>query len=106
MNTFSLPDLVIDNTQIIASTGYLTVASDSFIVKIKMHNLGKATNDSVHLYLVRKFPGGNTDTAFYSNIAAVKNTDSILVKLPVVINRDKGTTTITAIIDDNNRIPE
>ncbi|MEP6847099.1 MAG: C25 family cysteine peptidase, partial [Panacibacter sp.] len=106
MNTFPLPDFVIDSTQILASPNYLTVASDSFTVKIKIHNLGKATNDSVHFYLMRKFPKGNTDTAFYGKIAAVKNTDSILVKLPVVINRDKGTTIITAIIDDNNLIPE
>jgi len=106
MNTFLLPDFAIDSTQILASPGYLTAASDSFTVKIKVHNLGRATNDSVHLYLLRTFPDGNTDTAFFGNIAAVKNTDSIVVKLPVVVNRDKGTTTITAIIDDNNNIAE
>jgi len=52
------------------------------------------------------FPDGNQIPHFYGKIAPVKNTDSILVKLPVVINRDKGTTIITAFIDDNDHISE
>ncbi|HXL57739.1 MAG TPA: C25 family cysteine peptidase, partial [Chitinophagaceae bacterium] len=106
MNASPLPDFAIDSSQILIGPGHLTVSSDSFTVKIKVHNLGKATNDSVNFYLSRKFPNGNTDTAFYGKINAVKNTDSIVIKLPVVVNRDRGTTVITATIDDKNFIPE
>jgi len=106
LNAFPLPDFAIDSTQITVAPGHLTVASDSFTVKVKIHNLGRATNDSVHFYLVRQFTDGSSDTAAYIKLAAIKNTDSVSIKLPVVINRDKGTTTITAIIDNDNLIPE
>jgi len=106
INAFPLPDFAIDSTEVIATPGYLTAASDSFNLKIKIHNLGKAINDSVHFYLLRKFPDGNSDTAFYKKIPAPKNLDSIEMKLPVVSNRDKGTTTIVAMIDDDNAIAE
>lgn len=105
INTFSLPDFAIDSSEII-TPDYLTVASDSFTVKIKIHNLGKAINDSVHFYLLRKFPDGNSDTAFYKKILAPKNLDSIEIKLPVVSDRDKGTTTITAMVDGDNTVAE
>ncbi|CAN5730149.1 hypothetical protein BH10BAC2_BH10BAC2_15920 [soil metagenome] len=106
LNSFPLPDFAIDSTQITVAPGRLTVASDSFTVKVRIHNLGRATNDSVHFYLVRQFTDGVSDTAVYTKLPAIKNTDSVSIKLPVVINRDKGITTITAIIDNDNLIPE
>lgn len=106
INSAALPDFAIDSAEIITNPSYLSVSADSFTVKIIIHNLGKATNDSVHFYLLRKFPNGMGDTAFYGKISSIKSTDSLTIKLPVVINRDKGTTILTAIIDDNNVIAE
>src|SRR5205814_7710996 len=92
MNAYSLPDYVLDSTQVSVIPNYITVGTDSFTVKINVHNLGKATDDSVHLYVSRKFPDGKTDTIFYSKLKAIKNVDSVLLKIPVIVNRDKGIT--------------
>lgn len=106
MNSFALPDYLIDSLEIKVSPGYLTVANDSFSVKVPIHNIGRATGDSVHFSLLRKFPDGNTTIAYEGKLTAVNSKDSVIVKLPIVGNRDKGTTVITAIIDDNSSIAE
>lgn len=106
MNSFSLPDYAIDSSEITVTPGYLTVASDSFTVKMQIHNLGKATNDSVHFILLRKYPNGNSETVYSAKLSAIKSSDTLEFKLPIVSNRDKGTTEIKAIINDNNLIPE
>lgn len=106
INTSPLPDLAVDSSQISITPGYITAATDSFTAKIKMFNLGKATNDSVHFYLVQKFPNGTIDTVFSKNIHAIKNIDSIELKLPVISNQGEGATILTAMIDDNRKIAE
>ena len=106
INSFSLPDYAVDSSEMSVTPGYLTVASDSFTVKLQIHNLGKAINDSVHFVLLRKYPNGNSETVFSKNLSSVKSSDTLEFKLPVVANRDKGTTEITAIINDNNQIAE
>ncbi len=63
-------------------------------------------NDSVHFSVLRKFPNGNTVTVFNGNLPAIESVDSVILRLPIVGNRDKGTTVITAIIDDGNLISE
>ncbi|HXL54970.1 MAG TPA: C25 family cysteine peptidase, partial [Chitinophagaceae bacterium] len=106
LNSFSAPDYAIDSSRIFIAPDYLTVASDSFTVKAKIYNLGKAINDSVHFSVLRKFPNGNAVSIFSGNLQAINSVDSIVLRLPIVGNRDKGITVITATIDDNNLIPE
>ena len=90
VNSFLLPDYIIDTSLITITPGYITVADDSFTVKTVIHNLGKATNDSVNFSLLRKFPDGNTIVAYSNKLPAIKSVDSIVIKLPIVGNRDKG----------------
>ena len=106
LNSFSAPDYATDSSEMLITPGYLTVASDSFTVKVNIYNLGKAINDSVHFSVLRKFPNGNTVTVFNGNLPAIESVDSVILRLPIVGNRDKGTTVITAIIDDGNLISE
>jgi hypothetical protein len=106
LNSFSAPDYATDSSQIFITPDYLTVASDSLTVKVKIYNLGKAINDSVHFSVVRKFPNGNTVSVFSGNLPAINSIDSVVLRLPIIGNRDKGTTVITATIDDNNLVPE
>ncbi len=106
LNSFSAPDYIIDSTEIKIAPSYITVASDSFIITVKIHNIGRANTDSVHFSLLRKFPDDNTVTAFSKKMPAIKSSDSVIIKLPIVGNRDKGSSVITAIIDDDHLIPE
>lgn len=106
INSFTLPDYIVDSSEINISPSYLTVADDSFTVKCTIHNLGKANNDSIQFFLLRKSPAGNTDTAYNTKLPAVKSLDSVTIKLPIVGNRDKGKTVLTAVIDDDNSFAE
>ncbi|HRI22770.1 MAG TPA: C25 family cysteine peptidase, partial [Panacibacter sp.] len=106
VNTFSLPDYIIDSTQIIITPDYLTVAGDSFMVRTLIHNLGRAVNDSIHFSLQRKFPDGSMVEVYSNKLPAIRSIDSVTVYLPIVSNRDKGITVITATIDDDLQLPE
>lgn len=106
MNYYSAPDYAIDSIEMLVAPSYINVASDSFTVNFKVRNLGKAVGDSVHLSLTRTFPNGNTETVFSNKIPAVNSVTPFSFKLSVVANRDKGTTLLTAVIDDLNQVAE
>jgi hypothetical protein len=106
LNTYNAPDYAIDSIDVTASPSYLTVASDSLILNIKVRNLGKAISDSVHFLLARKYPNGTVDMVFNGLIAPVNSAQTLSFKLPIVANRDKGTTVFTAIIDDKDLVSE
>lgn len=106
INSFDLPDYAIDSANMMISPGHINVAADSFTLKLAVHNLGRATGDSVSFRLQRTYPNGTTEDAFNGKIAAVKSKDSLVFRLPVVGNRDKGTTILTAIINESALVPE
>lgn len=60
----------------------------------------------MHLSLTRTFPNGNTEIVFDNMIPPVNSVSSLSFRLPVVGNRDKGTTLIHAVIDDSNEVAE
>lgn len=106
VNSFNKPDYYIDTTGITVSPSFVSVADDSFSVKVVILNLGKATNDSVHFSLFRKLPNGDSLKVFSKEFASLKISDSVTVKLPVIADRDNGLVKVTAYIDDDNKIAE
>lgn len=106
LNYFPQADYAIDSSEISIIPFYRTVATDSFTVKVKIRNLGKAIPDSVHFSLVRKFPHGDRETIYAGSLKPLSSLDSLSFTLPIIGNRDKGTTIITASIDDNNSTDE
>ena len=44
--------------------------------------------------------------AFSKIVSPIESTDSLIINLPIVSNRDKGTTILTAVINDLNVLPE
>lgn len=106
LNVFNKPDYVINNNEITVTPDYVSLSDDSFNVKIKVHNIGKATEDSVALKVIRQFPNGNSAVIFNSKIPSIKYADSIQLILPIVFNRDNGTTKLTVIIDPDNVMDE
>ncbi|HVX51835.1 MAG TPA: C25 family cysteine peptidase [Chitinophagaceae bacterium] len=106
INSFAKPDFAIQQNSITASPSFISVADDSFSVKIVITNLGKATNDSVHFSLLRKVSGGAAIKVFSKEFYGIKTADSVTVRIPVEPTKDKGNITFTAWIDDNSKIGE
>ncbi len=106
LNTFAQADYAIEASQIEITPSFISVADDSFSVKTKIYNLGKATTDSVNFKLTRTYPNGNTATVYTKKFPAIKYADSVTVKIPIVGNTEKGTNTITAVIDHTNSLSE
>ncbi len=106
LNSSALPDFAIEQPQITVTPSFISAADDSFTVKISMYNLGKAVQDSVNFKLTRQYPSGASTVVFLQKMASVKSVDSLIIKLPVVPNRDKGSNTITASIDFDGAITE
>lgn len=106
MNPFDKPDYVLDSTNVKVSPAFISVADDSFAVKVVVNNIGKATNDSVHFSFFRKLPGGDSTLVFAKKFGSIKTADSVSFKVGILPNRDNGITNFVAHIDDDNRINE
>lgn len=106
LNYTPYPDYVIETPQIEVSPSFVSVADSAFSVKVKVNNIGKATKDSVTLKITRETPGGEIFTVLTKTFASIYLTDSVIVSIPVVSDRDKGINKITASADYNNQVVE
>ncbi len=107
MNSFNKPDFLIEQDKMKVIPSYVSVADDSFSVKIHIANVGKATSDSVLLHVYKKRENISDNELVYTQLLPpVKSMDSVIVTLPIVANRDKGIIVITASIDANNKLDE
>lgn len=106
VNSFDKPDYVLDAESITVSPSFISVADDSFTVKVVVNNIGKATNDSVHFAFYRKLSNGDSTMVFGKTFGSIKNADSVTFKIAILPNRDNGITNFTAHIDDNNKVDE
>lgn len=99
LNAFEKPDFIIESSDIQTTTSFISIADDSFAVKVRVNNIGKTSKDSIDLVVKRQFPGGSTVQVFSKKIGNLNTADSVTFSLPIVAARDKGTTIITATID-------
>ncbi|MDB5191190.1 MAG: type sorting protein [Segetibacter sp.] len=105
-NTTLSPDYVVEEPEIIVSPSFVSVVDSNFIVKVRINNIGKVSSDSVNFRMTREFPDGRLITIVNKKIRAIKLIDSVVVKLPVVGNRDLGVHKVTAFIDNENNVAE
>jgi hypothetical protein len=103
---FSKPDYAEDSSSVAILSPYISIADSSFNVKVYVNNIGRAVHDSVHLAVTRKFPAGGRQLVFQKWFYNVYSIDSASFTLPVVGNRDIGTGTLTAVIDNLNTVDE
>ena len=104
--TSSRPDYATDSTQLSVNPGYLTVADDSFSVKVNLYNLGKAVNDSVHFTLTREYPDGSSRVVYAAEMGPILYKDSLLIELPIIADKDRGINYLIADINDDHAIAE
>lgn len=106
MNTFAKPDYALQSPDVTINPSFISVADDSFNIKVVITNLGKATNNPVHFSLYRKSAAGDSTLVYSRQFASIKIKDSISANIAVVPNRDKGITHFVAHIDDDNSVDE
>lgn len=106
VNSFSKPDYAIEPEQMTLTSNYISVADDSFHVKVRIHNIGRSVNDSINFSLARQLPSGSSSIIFTKKFPAIAAIDSVVVGIPIVANRDKGTNILTAFIDNTTSIDE
>jgi hypothetical protein len=88
------------------SPAIISVADNSFSVAVKMMNIGKVTNDSIRVSVIRKLPNDSSKVIFNQLIPAIKYADSLSFTIPVNPATDKGLNKIIVTVDVDNRVQE
>jgi hypothetical protein len=83
----------------------VTIASDSFNIRIVVKNLGLANSESIDVNVIRTLDNG-TEITYDSVIAAVLNVDTILFKIRKGSNLEGGNNQFSVSIDPDNKIDE
>jgi Peptidase family C25 len=96
------PDYSIEAQNIGFAPAFVSAVDDSFTVKVIPYNIGRATNDSVWLKVQRQYPDGSVKLIKNVKLKGIRHTDSVLVKVPIIGNKEKGTNYIIATIDPDN----
>ncbi len=105
-NSFTLPDYVVEEPEITITPSFISVADTSLFVKVRLHNIGKATNDSVNFQLKRQWPDGSEKIIATRRLGAIEFADSLTIAVPVAGNADKGLNTFTAVVNVGNQLNE
>ncbi len=106
LNYTPSPDFVIEKSSITVNPSFVSVADSTFSVKVKVYNIGKATNEAATLKITRETPDGQLFTILTKTFPTLYYLDSVEVNIPIVANRDKGINKITASVDYNTQVDE
>ncbi len=106
LNTQPRPDYVIEASQVKINPSFISVADKSFQLKVNVYNVGKSTNDSVHVRIRRQFPDGTFEYLFNDMRPGIMAIDSLIFNVPIVVTRDKGLNKISVEIDAENKVQE
>ncbi len=106
INNHAKPDYVIEEQQIKVSPSIISVADNSFNLKVSMFNIGRAINDTIRVLIKRKLPNDSIKVLFNQRIPAIKYMDSVVMTVPINPVTDKGLNTIMVSLDTENKINE
>jgi len=106
MYAHPLPDYVVEDPLIKIAPTALSVTNANFDLKVKFHNIGKATRDSVLVHIKRELPDGNMVDLYKQKRAAVYFADSISISVPINPYTDKGQNKVHVALDPDDMINE
>lgn len=106
INAQGKPDYVVEESLIKVNPSFISIAESHFELRVRFVNLGRASNDSIVVQVKQQYPNGSSAVLYRQKIKSVRFTDSIMLKVPIVATRDKGTHTITVTIDDEFVVDE
>lgn len=106
LNQQPKPDYTITNEMITVSPSFVSVADQFFGVKVRIRNLGKATNRKIVIETKRQFPDGVTEVIRRDTITGTRYMDSLLFNVSIDPIRDKGNNKIFVTVDADNAVDE
>lgn len=106
INNFEKPDYAIEAPDVKISPNIISVADDHFDVKVNIHNIGRATNDSIWVSIKRKLPNDTIRVLVDTFMRATRNLDSISLVVPISPTSDKGLNQLIVTLDYTNRVDE
>ena len=106
MNAFAKPDYVIEEPLVRTSPSIISVADETFNLKVNMQNIGKATGDSIWVSVKRKLPNDSVKVLFDRKIEGIRNIDSLQFDVIINPNTDKGLNQVIVELDYNNLVDE
>ncbi len=107
INSFDLPDYMVEVGTISFSPLVVTSDIDSFNVNILITNLGRALNTSIVVELIRDYPGSSFSDTTYSRVIIGPNyQETVSIRLPVDVVRGLGINTFTVEVDLPNFVDE
>ena len=87
--SFAKPDYVIEDQLLKINPTFISVAENSFNVKAKFMNLGKAINKNIVIEIKRTYPDLTTEVVRRDTIPGIRYIDSLSYDLPIISFRDK-----------------
>ena len=106
INPHPKPDYIIEQPMIKINPAIVSVADNSFNIKVNMLNIGRAIKDSIRVTVKRTLPDNSVTVLFNKVILAIKYADSINITAQINPLTDKGLNRITVIIDADNKVNE
>jgi len=103
--SFPKPDYVTEPQLVEINPSFISVAENSFTVKAKFINLGKATSQPTVIEMKRTYPDLSTEIR-RDTIPGIRFIDSIIYNIPILSTRDKGQNKISICIDPDNTVDE
>lgn len=100
------PDYVLEESQVKINPTFISIAEETFELKIRAINLGKSVDDSIFVELKRQYPNGSGEVINRTKIAGIRYADSLIINVPIVATRDKGLNKLTITIDADNTVDE
>ena len=106
INSFAKPDFVVEDSKVVINPTFISVADNSFNVKVYFYNIGKAEGDSVAISIKRQYPDNSISTLVDKQIVSVRFIDSVTLTIPIVASRDIGANALIVSIDDPKKYDE
>jgi len=106
INSFPLPDYAIEDQLVKITPSIVTVADNSFNVKVGILNLGKVSNDSIRITVRRRLPNDSLQVVYNKLVPGIKAADSLDLSIPINGATDKGLNKLIITVDADNKVTE
>ncbi|HMH24629.1 MAG TPA: C25 family cysteine peptidase [Puia sp.] len=112
LNQQQLPDYDVEASQVVINPSFVSIADNSFNVKARIFNLGKAVRDSITIVVKRQYPDGSSVILLTKKMPGIDYEDSVQLAVPIFATKDKGqnyitvtvTSTVPEVVTSNNSI--
>ena len=106
MYHYDKPDYAVEAKNVKINPEFISIAEDNYSINIKMHNIGRVTDDSLFVRVERIKPDNTIDTLLNKNIKYIPYSDSLSFQIELDPTVDKGLNKIRITLDPDNIIEE